>query len=110
MTIQYKNPGRIEFDGVLKSREGGGTFVEFPHDVFELYGAKGRVPVKVTFDRIPYQGSMVKMGSECHLLLILKEIRERLGKGDGNKIRITVDLGDKPRVVDLNTDMESAYI
>ncbi len=109
MAVKYKNPGRVEFDAVLKAPEGGGAFVEFPRDVFELYGGKGRVPVNVTFDGIPYRGSMVKMGSECHLLLILKEIRERLGKGPGDKMHVTVDLDDKPRVVELKPDMESAY-
>ena len=49
----------------------------------EKYGVKGRVPVKVTFDGIPYTGSMVRMGTECHLLLILKEIRERNWEGTG---------------------------
>jgi bifunctional DNA-binding transcriptional regulator/antitoxin component of YhaV-PrlF toxin-antitoxin module len=109
MAVKYKNPGRVEFDAVLKAHEGGGAFVEFPHNVLELYGVKGRIPVKATFDGIPYRGSMVKMGLERHLLLILKEIRERLGKGPGDKMHVMVDLDDKPRVVELKSDMESAY-
>lgn len=109
MSPTYKNPGRIEFDGRIKTAENGGAFVEFPHDVEEFYGVKGRVPVKVTFDGIPYRGSMVKMGSERHLLLILKEIRERLGKGRGDTIRVTVDLDDAPRVIVLAGDVESAF-
>jgi uncharacterized protein YdeI (YjbR/CyaY-like superfamily) len=52
---------------------------------------------------------MVKMGSQDHLLLILKEIRERLGKGAGDKIKVIVDLDDKPRVVALARDIEAAY-
>jgi hypothetical protein len=47
MSAQYKNPGRIEFDGKLGRGEGGGTFVIFPHDVEKLYAVKGRVPVKI---------------------------------------------------------------
>jgi len=89
--------------------EGGGAFVEFPHDVEKLYGVKGRVPVNVTFDGIPYRGSMVKMGSDRHLLLILKEIRERLGKDRGDELRVTVDLDETPRVIALAPDIESAY-
>jgi len=109
MAVQYKNPGRIAFEAKIDVMENGGAFVCFPFDVEELYGVKGRVPVKVTFDGIPYQGSMVKMGSPDHLLLILKEIRERLGKGAGDKIKVTVDLDDKPRVVELARDIEAAY-
>ena len=109
MTITYKNPGRIEFVGKILRAEGGGAFVEFPHDVEILYGVKGRVPVDVTFDGIPYRGSMVKMGGDRHILLILKEIRERLNKDRGDKLRVTVELDDAPRVVHLAQDIEAAY-
>jgi bifunctional DNA-binding transcriptional regulator/antitoxin component of YhaV-PrlF toxin-antitoxin module len=109
MAVSYKNPGRIEFDGKLDSVEGGGTFVYFPHDVEKLYGVKGRVPVKVTFDGIPYRGSMVRMGEPRHILLLLKEIREKLGKGKGDIVHVTVDLDDAPRVVGLAKDVEAAY-
>lgn len=109
MSMKYKSPGRIEFDGVIHANEAGGAFVEFPHDVEKLYGVKGRVPVNVTFDGIPYRGSMVKMGTECHLLLILKEIRERLKKGEGATLHVTVELDAKPRVVELARDVEAAY-
>ncbi|HYA48097.1 MAG TPA: YdeI/OmpD-associated family protein [Burkholderiales bacterium] len=105
----YKNPGRIEFVGRLKSGEGGGTFVEFPHDVEKLYGVKGRVPVEVTFDGLPYRGSMVKMGTPCHILGLLKEIRERLGKRAGDTVQVTVELDEAPRVVVLAKDVEAAF-
>jgi bifunctional DNA-binding transcriptional regulator/antitoxin component of YhaV-PrlF toxin-antitoxin module len=109
MPPKYKNPGRIEFDDAIKTAENGGSFVEFPHEVEKVYGVKGRVPVNVTFDGIPYRGSMVRMGSERHLLLILKEIRERLGKGQGDTIHVTVDLDEAPRVIVLARDVEAAF-
>ena len=108
MSPQYKNPGRIEFDGKINRMENGGAFIEFPCDVEKLYGVKGRVPVNATFDGIPYRGSMVKMRSKRHLLLILKEIRERLGKDRGEKVHVTVDLDEVPRVVSLAADVEAA--
>jgi hypothetical protein len=109
MAITYRNPGRIAFQGEIRAAESGGAFVSFPFDVEKLYGVQGRVPVEATFDGIPYRGSMVRMGSEKHLLLILKDIRERMGKGPGDKIRVTVDLDDKPRTVDLRPDVEAAF-
>lgn len=109
MAVLYKNPGPIAFSGVLQAREGGGVYVEFPRDVEKLYGVKGRVPVRVTFDGVPYRGSMVRMGTPRHILLILKEIQVKLGKGPGAKIRVTVELDDAPRVVDLPADVEAAF-
>lgn len=39
----------------------GGAYVEFPYDIRTEFG-KGRVKVHVTFDGIPYDGSIVNMG------------------------------------------------
>jgi bifunctional DNA-binding transcriptional regulator/antitoxin component of YhaV-PrlF toxin-antitoxin module len=109
MAATYKNPGRVEFTAVVQSHESGGAFVEFPHDVEELFGVKGRVPVRVTFDGEPYRGSMVRLGTPKHILGVLKEIRQKLGKGPGDRIRVTVELDDAPRVIALSPDVEAAY-
>lgn len=109
MSPKYSNPGRIEFDGEIRRTGGGGAFIEFPYNVEDLYGVKGRVPVNVTFDGIPYRGSIVKMGTERHLLLMLKEIREQLGKDRGDKVHVTVGLDEAPRVITLAPDVEAAF-
>jgi hypothetical protein len=109
MTVAYKNPGRIGFTAEIRARAGGGAYVEFPREVEKLFGVKGRVPVRVTFDGEAYRGSMVKMGLPKHILLILKEIREKIGKGPGDRIKVTVELDDAPRVVTLAPDVEAAY-
>lgn len=109
MPVKYLDPGRIEFDGKLMRVDGGGTFVNFPHRVEKIYGVRGRVPVKVTFDGIPYRGSMVKMGGPCYILLILKKIREKLGKDKGDQVHVTVELDAGPRVVELAKDVEAAF-
>ncbi len=106
---EFQNPGRIEFRAKIKVLENGGAHVEFPGDIEKLFGVRGRVPVRVTFDGEAYRGSMVRMGMPKHILLILKEIREKLGKGEGDTIRVTVELDDAPRVVDLSADVEAAY-
>ena len=52
--------------------------------------------VHVTFDGIPYDGSIVNMGiknddgSICYIIGMLKSIREQLGKTEGDEIDITV--------------------
>lgn len=109
MPVAFKNPGPVEFTAVIQAHEGGGAFVEFPRDVERLYGVKGRVPVRVTFDGVAYRGSMVRMGAPKHILLILKEIREKLGKGPGDTMKVTVELDDAPRVVVLAADVSAAY-
>ena len=87
---------RFEFDTVLHVLPEGGAYVAFPGDIRQIYG-RGRVKVNATFDRVPYQGSIVNMGlkhpdgSVCYILGVLKAIRKQLGKGDGDVLRVTVE-------------------
>lgn len=73
----------------------GGAYVPFPYDIRKEFGC-GRVKVHVTFDGIPYDGSIVNMGiknddgSICYIIGMLKSIREKLGKTDGDEVAITV--------------------
>ena len=75
--------------------EKGGAYIEFPYDIREEFG-KGRVKVHVTFDGIPYDGSIVNMGvknpdgSICYIIGMLKAIREQLGKSNGDSVEVTV--------------------
>lgn len=85
----------FRFEAVLEAVPKGGAFVRFPHDVRKTFG-KGRVFVHATFDGVPYDGSLVNMGvknpdgSVCHILGVLKSIRESLGKQPGDTLTVTV--------------------
>ncbi len=88
---------RFEFDAILhEDPDDGGAYVVFPWDVREIFG-KGRVKVHATFDAIPYDGSIVNMGlknedgSVCYVLGVLKAIRKKLGKKDGDVLRVTIE-------------------
>ncbi len=75
--------------------EKGGAYIKFPYDIRKEFG-KGRVKVHVTFDGIPYEGSIVNMGiknadgSICYIIGMLKSIREQLGKSEGDEVEVTV--------------------
>jgi len=106
----YKNPGPLRFEAEIYQSDvvNSSAFIEFPFSVPDLFGVKGRVPVRATFDGIPYTGSLAKMGEGNHLLLILKEIREQLGKGRGDTIRVTLELDETPRTVEVPADLAQA--
>jgi len=81
----------LEFDAVIKKvPDIDGAYVEIPFDVKEVFG-KGRVPVNATFDGEPYSGSIVRMGTPCHILGIRKDIRARIGKQPGDTVRVTLE-------------------
>ena len=43
-----------------------------------------------TFDGEPYDGSLVRMGTLGHIIGVRKGLRAKLGKGPGERIRVTI--------------------
>lgn len=77
-----------EFDAVIQKVEGiDGAYIEFPYDVKEAFG-KGRVKVHASFDGYPYDGSLVKMKTPCHIIGIRKDIRAAIQKQPGDQIHV----------------------
>ena len=90
------------FTAVIQNAGGGGAFVEVPFDVEKAFGSK-KPKVKATIEGVPYRGTLVRMGTECHVLIILKGIREQIGKTFGDEIAITVEPDTEPRVIEIPT-------
>ena len=65
------------------------AYIEFPYDVEKEFGKK-RVPVNATFDGVAYEGSLVRMETECHIIGIRKDIRAKINKQAGEKISVTI--------------------
>ncbi|NJN79418.1 MAG: DUF1905 domain-containing protein [Anaerolineales bacterium] len=54
---------------------------------------------------MPYRGLLTRMGAPNHILIILKSIREKIGKTFGDKVKITVELDTEPRVLELPKEL-----
>jgi hypothetical protein len=91
------------FTATIQNAGGGGAFVEIPFDVEETFGKK-RVPILATIEGENYRGTLVRMGSECHMLIILKEIREKIGRSFGDEVRVTIEEDREERTVELPAD------
>jgi hypothetical protein len=81
---------RYKFKAKIESGDGGGAYVLFPFNTEKEFATKGKVPVKATFDGVPYSGSLIKYGNPLHMLGVLKSIREQIGKGPGDMIEVVV--------------------
>ena len=78
-----------EFDAVILQNEGmDAAYVEVPFDIKALFG-KGRLLVHATFDGVPYDGQIVRMGTPCHIIGVRKDIRKAIGKTFGNVVHVT---------------------
>lgn len=105
MKKELKNPGVIEFSAAIIETENG-AYVEFPFDTQELFGTTGRIPVFVEFDRHPYRGTMLRYGTEKHIIILVKKIREAIDKQAPDVVKVKVELDDQPRVVELPDDLK----
>ncbi len=96
--------GLSGFVSVIEEAPRGGAYIRIPNDVLETLGGGGRIPVQATFDGIPYRGSIVRMGDD-HVLGVLKEIREKLGKAHGDEIEVTVERDEAVREVEVPVEL-----
>lgn len=96
-----------EFKAIIQQHNGlNAGYVEPPFDVKEVFGSK-RVKVRATFDGLEYRGSVVSMGGG-YMLGMTQEIREKIGKGFGDEVLVTLEKDDEERKVEMPEDFASA--
>lgn len=92
------------FTAVIQNAGGGGAFVEVPFDVQAAFGSK-RPKVKAWIEGVPYRGTLTRMGTECHILGIRKEIRAQIGRTFGDEVTVSVEPDTEPRRVEVPDDL-----
>ena len=97
-------PKKHTFKAVIQNAGGGGAFVDVPFDVEAAFGEK-KPKVKALIEGVPYRGLLVRMGGPNHILIILKGIREQIGKTFGDEIQVSVESDAEPRVVEIPDDL-----
>lgn len=95
------------FRAVIEQSGSGGAYVSVPFDVEAAFGRK-RVPVRASIEGEPYRGTLVRMGGPDHILIVLKEIREKIGKQPGDEVEVSVEEDLEPRVVEIPPDLAAA--
>lgn len=92
------------FTATIQNAGGGGAFVEVPFDVEEAFGSK-RPKVKAMIEGIPYRSTLMRMGSEHHILGVLKDIREQISRTFGDEVTVTLEPDAEPRVIEIPKDL-----
>jgi len=98
---------KYQFRAVIENAGGGGAYVIVPFDVEKAFGKK-RVKINATIEGEPYRGSLVRMGTPDHMLLILKEIREKVGKSFGDEVSVELEEDLELRQVEVPIDLQQA--
>jgi len=101
-------PKKHTFTAMILNAGGGGAFVEIPFDVEAAFGSK-RPKVKAMIEGVPYRGLLVRMGGPNHILIILKGIREQIGKTFGEEINVSVEADIEERVIAVPAELKRAF-
>ncbi len=99
--------GKHTFRAIIEEGDSGGAYISIPFDVEQVFGKK-RVKIKATIDGEPYRGTLVRMGSPHHMLLVLKEIRQKIGKSVGDNVEIELEEDLEERRVEIPPDLQRA--
>ena len=81
----------------------------FPYDTEKEFGTKGRVPVRATLDGVPETTSLIKYGSPQHMLVVLKAVRESIGKAPGDTIEVVLWKDEVERVLEVPVEFQKRH-
>lgn len=103
------NAEKKVFTATLEKMSGmDAAYISIPFDVEKVYGTKGRVKVKATFDGHPYRGILANMGTGSHIIGVRKDIRAAISKKPGDKVKVTIELDTEERTITVPPDIAKA--
>ncbi|WP_163709783.1 YdeI/OmpD-associated family protein [Mangrovibacterium lignilyticum] len=99
---------RFEYSTILFPMERGipGTFAGFPFDVRKEFGTGGPVRINCWIDGVHKTGSLVPIGNSEHAIYIRKEILKKVGKKEGDEVRMVVEQDLSPKVLEVPEDFQ----
>jgi hypothetical protein len=93
---------------LLKSDEyPNSAYMVFDIDVKEVFGSKGRIPVKLHVNGHVFRTSLAPMGG-THMAVFNRTMRETTGYAAGDRIHITLELDTEERKADITSDVSDA--
>lgn len=101
----------IEFEAeILQHGDINAAYVNFPFSTEELFGKKGQVKIKATFDdKVDYRGSLANMGQGCHTLGLTQAVRKSLGKTFGDTVAVKLWQDKEERIVEIPEDVQKIF-
>jgi Bacteriocin-protection, YdeI or OmpD-Associated/Domain of unknown function (DUF1905) len=98
---------KYKFKAKIEPGDAGGAYVLFPYDTEKEFATKGKVPVKVTFNGVPYTGPLIKYGKPLHVLGMPKAIRVKIGKGPSDTVEVVLWKDEEVRTVEVPAQFQS---
>jgi hypothetical protein len=80
---------------------GAWTFAPVPKAAAASAGFRARLRVQGTIDGVPFRSSLIPRGRGELFVVVNSDIRDRIGKSEGESVRLELELDSRPVVVDL---------
>ena len=94
-------PKKFTYTTVLISGPMKGTYAEFPFDSLKEFGTKKHVWCKVNIEGIKYAMNLLPNGKNGHWLHLKKNIRDEIGKHEGDTVHIELEQDTRPQEVEV---------
>jgi hypothetical protein len=91
----------FEFETVLRKGPQLGLYADFPFSCETEFGVRKNVPVKVNINGYETEMNLLPIGNRKHSLHLRKEIRDAIGKEEGDLVKIKLEKNDAPFKIQL---------
>ena len=97
---------KYEYKTILINGPQMGVFAEFPFESAKEFGTRKAIHVKATFDGEMYRMSLLPHGNGTHWLNLKKEIRDAIGKTEGDTVHIIIEKDENPPEIKIPSYLE----
>lgn len=96
---------QLRFTAKIEGKEAGVVAaITPPVNVPEMFGTRGRVPVRGTINGFPFRSSLSPCGS-CHMMPVNKALRQGAGANPGDIVEVVMERDDEERTVDAPPEL-----
>ena len=100
---------KLGFTAKIEGREVGAVAaITPPLDVPEVFGTRGRVPVRGTINGFPFRSSLMPMGWR-HMIPVNKTLREGAGVDAGDVVEVVLERDEEERTVEAPVELKKAW-
>lgn len=92
---------KYEYETILIKGPGLGVFAEFPFESARIFDTRKAIRVKATFDVKLFHMSLLPHGNGTHWLHLKKEIRDAIGKNEGDTVSICIEKDEKLPAIEI---------
>lgn len=92
---------KFEYNTVLIKGGQLGVYAEFPFESAKEFGTRKAVRVNATFDGKTYNMNLLPHGNGTHWLHLKKEIRDAIGKNEGDSVHIIIERDDSTPKIEI---------